>query len=181
MVVFVRRSAGVNYSLSARAVDSLAIDHLDGTRHAVVWHELTSAGDFDVRAAFYEGRSTAGGVTVVPTFCGTRLDIVATSPPAVGHPFAVDLVGFSGAAVLLVGAPTTPQPLCFAVPNPCALGVSPIVLNILGTRFAAVVPCESGLVNAPLAFQSVDVGVTAGCSFAGVPLRTTDTLVVRFQ
>jgi hypothetical protein len=121
-------------------------------------------------------------VTVVPTHCGrTRLGIAATEPPAVGHPFAVDLVGFSGAPVLLVGAPTTPLPLCVAVPNPCALGVSPIVLNILGTRFATTVPCQSGLVNGALAFQGVDVNVLGGCSFAGVPLRTTDTLVVRFQ
>lgn len=172
----------VALSTNPRAHGSLAIDHVDGTRHAVVWHELTSAGDFDVRAAFYEGRSPTGGVTVVPTHCGrTRIDIVATQPPTVGHPFAVDLVGFSGAPVLLVGAPTTPIPLCVAVPNPCALGVSPIVLNILGTRFATTVPCQSGLVNGALAFQGVDVNVIGGCSFAGAPLRTTDTLVVSFQ
>ncbi len=153
-------------------------------RYAVVWQE-NMGSHFDVRGAFYDGRAATGGVTVVRTVCGrTQTTIQADGEPIIGHRFGVQLGGVLGAPVLMIGQPAVaPITLCTSLPTNCLLGVFPILVNVAAAGFQTTVPCDPFLVGGRLAFQGVDIGAGTGCptSTFGVPLRTTNTLVVTFQ
>lgn len=149
-------------------------------RYAVVWQEDVGS-HFDVRAAFYDGRLSSGGVSVVPTACGrVKTGIRSEGTPAIGHRFEVSLSNVGGVPVIVIGPPVNPITLCFVAPTSCQLGVSPIIATIPRDTFSTILPCDPSLVGGVIGFQGLDVNATTGCTF-GVPLRTTDTLAVTLQ
>lgn len=150
------------------------------TRYVVVWHELVGT-KFDVRGAFYAGNSPGRSISVRPTACGKTPTTISSSPAAfAGQPFDVQLGNVAGSPVLLLGPPAGPITLCPATGAPCALGIFPVAVTVPGPLLHVDVPCTASIVGGTFAVQGVDVNAAGGCSSAqtGVPLRTTDTLLV---
>lgn len=149
-------------------------------RYFVAWDSVDAGGDHDLLGALFDGTAPSGGVTVVPTLCGsTGVNIAAQNAPVLGQRFRITADPIQPAnQVFLVGEVTTPFQLCS---DGCKLGVSPILLTVPGVNLALNIPCDHRLLGGRLAVQGLHVGPLAlgGCgprSFV-VPLTTTDTLV----
>ena len=181
----VRLTAGTNpvvrLALASRGESKGGTD-----RYFVALEEALGGGTtHDVVGALYAGHSSSGGITTVSTHCPSRLPpvLASSSVPALGLPLTVTLTA-SGTPAILVGLPATvPLPLCTTATVPCKLGLTSILLSVIGSSLTLTVPCDPFLVGGMLAFQGVSLGTSGGCTAAqfGVAFAVTDTLIATFQ
>ena len=151
-----------------------------GLARSFVVFDRVSGGDVDVAGTLFDGVSPNGGVTTLPTGCGT-LQLAALDEPVLGATLRLRATRRSPTAqVFLLGLPIPPITLCA---NGCALGVNPILLSLVGASLDLPIPCGATIVGAEIAVQNVFVGGTGGCQPPSTPvaLETSPTLVIRVR
>lgn len=152
-----------------------------------VWQQIASNGSGlrNVFGAFYEARASSGGISFLTATCRVRSAnpaLLVSPAPSIGLPMSVDLLAVQGTPLLLVGTQQAPLPLCSTITGNCQLLVSPIT-SIAGSRFAALVPADTGLLGARLAFQGLDLGGNNACpsNLFGLAFATSDAAIVTLQ
>lgn len=152
-----------------------------------VWQQIASNGSGlrNVFGAFYEARASSGGISFLTASCRVRSanpSLLVSPAPSIGLPMSVDLLAVQGTPLLLVGTQQAPIPLCSTITGNCQLLVSPIS-SIAGSRFTALVPAETGLLGARLAFQGLDLGSGNACpsNLFGLAFATSDAAIVTLQ
>jgi hypothetical protein len=152
----------------------------------IVWQQIGNGGR-DISGALIDIRGTSGGITMLDTSCpnrALRTTLGTNDVPALGRRITLAMNNVQGAPLLLFGLPTTPLPLCTNATSTCSLGVALPALVVLPFGSASVtIPCDALLVGGTVAVQGIDIGAGLGCPTAafGVPLRTTETLLITVQ
>lgn len=139
-------------------------------RHALSWHDAGGTGvDNSIRFVRYAGMRSFGGITTLPTGCGSAT-IVHSGDPALALTIRI---ATSGQALLVGVARGVPLPIC----STCALGLDPF--DSISPHTTLVVPCDPSLLGGILAFQGVKVASGEPC--VGNLISLTDTLLVQVR
>jgi hypothetical protein len=139
-------------------------------RYALSWHDAGATGvDNSIRFARYAGMRSFGGITTLPTGCGSAT-IVHSGDPALALTIRI---ASSGQALLVGVARGVPLPIC----STCALGVDPF--DSISPHTTLVVPCDPSLLGGILAFQGVKVASGEPC--IGNMVSLTDTVLVQVR
>ena len=155
------------------------------TRYFVVTDERDGSNDYDVQGLFYDGRQTGTMFTTVGTGCTptgfAQPQLTVTGGSDLGNTFTLQISGHRGLPFVMASNPLSPAPLlCFAgLLNQCRQGVAlPLILAQFGTTLPVLVPTNTALVGATLAFQGLDLNATGACGTAllGLPFVVTDTV-----
>lgn len=155
------------------------------TRYFVVTDERDGSNDYDVQGLFYDGRQTGTMFTTVGTGCTptgfAQPQLTVSGGSDLGNTFTLQIGGHRGLPFVMASSPLSPAPLlCFAgLLNQCRQGVAlPLILAQFGTTLPVLVPTNTALVGATLAFQGLDLNATGACGTAllGLPFVVTDTV-----
>lgn len=149
-------------------------------RSFVVFDRIQTNGNIDVAGTLFDGFSLAGGVTTIATQCGNH-QLVAENEPALGGTLRLRTSRRQpDSQIFLIGLPVPPLALCAAG---CALGVSPILVSLIGSDLDLPIPCGVHLIGGEFAVQNVFVGGVGGCLPPATPIAliTSQTLVIRLR
>jgi len=158
---------------------------IDRGRYATAWQEVGPVGGGrDVR----EMRHAPGDLSSVDTSCGTpspNLNLGLTqNAPSLGS--TITLLGVpaqGGTMALVLGSPGLVDLGC-GTPASCRLGVSSIYVFLAPfVVLNAQIPCDPVLVGGVLALQAAEIGGagSGGCSFGGLTVALSDTLVATLR